>query len=191
MKIFSSNPNVRRIASGLISAVILAGVLSVLQVQADDKRLAPAAESEKEKIRITADTLTTESETKFAEFSGNVKAVQGETVIIADRLRIYYKQGAKNKSTPRAEGASIEKLVATGNVKITFDNKVAVTREAVYLTEKRVLILSGANSKVTNGKDSISGEKITYYRADERIKVESGPKQRVEAVFSSGGVGLK
>jgi LmbE family N-acetylglucosaminyl deacetylase len=91
----------------------------------------------------------------------------------------------------RLTRTAIEKLEASGNVKITFDDKVAVAQKAVYQTEKRVLVLSGPNSKVTSGKDSISGEIITYYRADERIKVESGPNKRVEAVFSSGGAGLK
>jgi len=191
MKIFSFKPSARRVVSVITSAVILSGVLTVLPVQAEEKRPAPGAEDEKNKIRITADTLTTESKAQFAEFSGNVKAVQGATVIIADRLRIFYKQDAQKKSAPRAEGAAIEKLVASGNVKITFDDKVAVAQKAVYHTEKRVLVLSGPNSKVTSGKDSISGEIITYYRADERIKVESGPNKRVEAVFSSGGVGLK
>jgi len=191
MKIFNFKPAAVRIVSVLTLAAVMAGPLTALPLWAEDKRSASKAESEKDKIRITADTLTTDSKTQFAEFSGSVKAVQGATIIIADRLRIYYKQNAKNKSAPRTEGAAIEKLVASGNVKITFDDKVAVAQQAVYMTEKRVLVLSGPNAKVTSGKDSIAGEIITYYRADERIKVEGGPNKRVEAVFSSGGVGLK
>jgi len=191
MKIFRFKAGLNCLVPGLISAFIILGALSAPSAGADKKEPAPVAESGKDKIRITADTLTTESKAQFAEFSGNVKAVQGATVIIADRLRIFYKKDAQNKAAPRAEGTAIEKLEASGNVKITFDDKVAVTQKAVYLTEKRVLILSGPNSTVTSGKDSISGETITYNRADERIKVESGPNKRVEAVFSSGGAGLK
>jgi len=141
---------------------------------------------EKSKIHIVADTLTADSQSNFAEFKGNVRASQEETVIIADSLKIYYKQG--QGSTPGA--SAITKIVAAGNVKITLDEKVAVTQKAVYTAKTRVMVLSGPNSKITSGKDSLSGEKITYYRDDGRVLVESGKNQRVEAVFFSGGKGI-
>jgi hypothetical protein len=40
-------------------------------------------------------------------------------------------------------GQSLEKLVATGNVEIKFDNRLAVARQAVYITAQRMLILTG------------------------------------------------
>ena len=191
MKIFNFNPGTLR--TQIVGAVTVAmiTVLTIFNAAADDKPRTLPNTAEKDKIYITANSLITESESGFAEFSGNVRAVQGKTVIIADRLKIFYRQGPKKKENPTAAGTSIEKIVATGNVKITFDDKVAVTQQAVYLTETRVLILTGPNSKVTSNKDSISGDKITFNRVDGRIKVESGPGQRVKAVFSSGGKGLK
>ena len=45
---------------------------------------------------------------------------------------------------------AIEKIVAKGNVKIRYENKVAVTEEAVYITKTKVLMLSGDNSKFTS-----------------------------------------
>ena len=175
----------------LTVVTMLVTVVMAFHVDAEDKQHTKNSEIEKDKIHITADTLISESETGVAEFIGNVRAIQERTVITSDSLKIYYKQDVKNKKNGPTGEASIEKIVASGNVKITFDNKVAVTQQAVYQTEARILILSGANSKVISGNDSISGEKITYYRNDERIKVESGPEQRVEAVFSSGGKGLQ
>ncbi len=70
-------------------------------------------------------------------------------------------------------------------MKIRFDNRVAVTQQAVYITESRILILTGTGSKVTSGNNSISGSKITLYRVDGRITVESSSEKRVEAVFYS------
>lgn len=191
MKIFNFDSNARRLQSVLTVVVALISALAVFNAAADDKQLSRYSETEKDKIHITANTLISESESRFAEFSGNVRALQGGTVITADRLKIYYRQAEKSSGNPTAAGTAIEKIVATGNVKITFEDKVAVTQQAVYLPETRVLMLSGANSKVTSGKDSVSGEKITFNRTDGRIKVESGPDQRVEAVFHSGGKGLK
>ena len=48
-------------------------------------------------------------------------------------------------------------------------------------------MLSGDNSKVTSGNDSISGARITVYRDSNRIMIESSKAQRVEAVFYPGG----
>ncbi|MBU2521638.1 MAG: hypothetical protein KKD12_04805 [Proteobacteria bacterium] len=138
---------------------------------------------ENKKIYITSDKMIAESEAKWAEFIGNVRAVQEDTVIIADRLKIFYKKVGNNGSISDEE--SIEKIVSSGNVKINFDDKVAVGQHAVYTSATGILVLTGPDSKVTSGTNSISGEKITFYRAEDRMTVESGIEKRVEAVFYS------
>lgn len=153
---------------------------------AEDKR--PPDES---KIHITADSLTADNNARFAEFTGNVHATQGTSVIQADRLKIHYRSANSQNGSGKAGAASIEKIIASGNVVITIDDKVAETRQAVYTLEDRVLVLSGKNSRITSGKDTITGETITFYRADGRIKVEGGGARQVEAVFFSGGKGLQ
>ena len=160
---------------------------------ADEKSQDTAARSlsEDRKIHITADKLISDNDVDYAEFIGNVRATQEDTVITADRLKIFIKKNQDNKGVAGVGTESIDKLIASGNVKINFDNKVAVTQQAVYNTKTEVLILSGDNSKIISGKDSISGEKITFYRTTGRITVESGKKKRVEAVLYSGEKGLK
>ncbi|MGD2149713.1 MAG: LptA/OstA family protein [Desulfobacterales bacterium] len=143
------------------------------------------------KIHITADKLFSDNDADYAEFIGNVRASQEDTVITADRLKIFYKATSGLKGTPAIGEESITKIVADGNVKINFDNRVAVTPKAVYNTQTRILVLSGNNSKIVSGDNSISGEKITIDRATGRINVESGDKKRVEAVLYSGEKGLK
>ena len=147
--------------------------------------------SEDRKIHITADKLISDNEVDYAEFIGNVRVTQEDTVITADRLKIFVKKNSDNKGTPGVGTQSIHKIIASGNVEINFDNKVAVTRQAVYNTETGVLILSGDNSRIISGKDSISGEKITLYRTTGRITVESSKEKRVEAVLYSDEKGLK
>ena len=142
-------------------------------------------------IHITSDKLISESKAGYAEFIGHVKATQGDTVITSDRLKIFFKKNIANKGPLSVSEESIHKIVAKGNVEIKFDNRVATAQEAVYNTETMVLVLSGNNSKVIGENDSISGEKITFYRIDGRIDVESGNNKRVEAVFYSGQKGIK
>lgn len=142
-------------------------------------------------IHITSDSMVSDNKAGYAEFIGNVKATQDDTVITSDRLNIFFKKNIANKGPLSVSEESIHKIVAKGNVEIKFDNRVATAQEAVYNTETMVLVLSGNNSKIISENDSISGDKITFYRIDGRINVESGNKKRVEAVFYSGQKGIK
>jgi len=107
--------------------------------------IAYSENADQERIRVSAETLVVDNEAKYAEFIGNVRATQGNTVITGDSLKIFYKERSGKKSAEAEE--SIEKIVAKGNVKIKFDNRVAETEQAVYTTESRVLVLSGSASK--------------------------------------------
>lgn len=139
--------------------------------------------AESKPIHITSDLLTTDNEAGVVEFSGNVRVTQGTTVILSDRLKVYYKKDADSAQKISGGPGAVEKIVATGNVKIDFDDKKAVSNKAEYVTDTQVLVLSGPDSKVTTEKESVSGAKITLYRSDGRIKVEGGEGKRVEAVF--------
>jgi lipopolysaccharide export system protein LptA len=112
-------------------------------------------------------------------------------VITSDRLKIFYSEKLAKSKNPSAGEGAIDRIVATGNVKISFDNRVATAQEVVYNTESKVVVLSGPHSKITSGTDSITGEKISYNRVDGRITVESGRNSRVEAVFHSSGGGIR
>ena len=147
--------------------------------------------TENKKIYITADSLIADSEARCAEFIGNVRAVQEDTVIIADRLKIFYKKVEDSNKGLTSSEESIEKIVSSGNVKINFDDQVAVAQHAVYTSKTGVIVLTGPNAKITSGTNFVSGEKITLYRSEDRITVESGKKKRVEAVFYSEEKGIE
>ena len=142
-----------------------------------------------EKIKISADNLFVDNEAKFAEFSGNVKAQQGTNNIRSDKLRVYYKGDLGEKKKEASGQDAIEKAVASGNVKITFDDKVVVSDEAVFINEKQMLILSGPNTKFISGNNSIAGEKITIHMESGQVTIEGTQKNRVEAVFYPGDKG--
>ena len=142
------------------------------------------------KIHITADRMIAEGNSNNAEFIGNVRAVQETTVITSAKLKIFYKKDSSGTKDNTKEEESIKEIIATGNVKILFDDKIAETEQAVYTVETRILVLNGPDSKVTSGKNIISGSKITFFRDDGRVKVEGSGNKRVEAFFESGGKGL-
>ncbi len=141
-----------------------------------------------EPIRITSDKLVTDNAKRSARFSGHVKAVQGDTVITADQLTIFFKSGGSTSAT--ISNNNIERLLAEGQVRIEFDNKVAVSNQAVYIIAERKLILSGPGSKVISGQDEISGSKITFFRDDGRVMLEGDGRNRVNAIIHSDHQGL-
>jgi lipopolysaccharide export system protein LptA len=141
------------------------------------------------KIHITADRLISDSAHNNAEFIGNVCARQGDTVITADRLKIFF--AGKSEKGNASPTQSMEKLVATGNVEIKFDNRLAVAQQAVYITAQRVLTLTGPEATVTSGDNTISGESITFYREDGRFTVEGGSNGRVKAIILPEESGLE
>lgn len=150
-----------------------------------------AAETERQRppspIEITADAMVTDSKSHAAIFSGNVTATQGETRLTADKLTIFYKSNGGAGSTAAND---IERLEALGHVRILFDNKLAVSNQAVYIIEERKLVLEGPGSKVVSGQDEITGSKITFYRDDGRMTLESDDRGRVKAVIHSEQRGL-
>jgi lipopolysaccharide export system protein LptA len=151
----------------------------------------PPAAEEPNPIHITADRLITDNQAKWAEFIGNVKATQGDTVILSDRLKIFYKEIAEDQENVIEGEQSIEKIIAYGHVNIHFENKLAVSEQAVYITDKRILILTGPDSKVTSGDNYVVGNKITLYREDGHITVEGESEKRVEAVIIPGENGIE
>lgn len=150
------------------------------------------ASEKKEKIHISSESLVVNDAEKYAEFIGGVRAVQGQTVIVSDRLKIYYEGNPRKPSgagagSAGATGDSIKRIVATGNVKITFEETLAESREAVYTTADRMLVLSGPDAKVTKtNSGTISGSRISINRESGQIKFEG----KVEGLFYPGEKGL-
>jgi len=156
-----------------------------------DQGQTTSATGQRDSIHVVADTLSANSEARLAEFSGNVRATQGDTVITADRLKIFYSESAAPAGNSSATENAVKRIVASGNVRVTFDNRVATAAEAVYNNESKVVVLSGTPAKIVSGTDAIMGEKITYSRSDGRITVESGRNSRVEALIHSPDGGLR
>jgi lipopolysaccharide export system protein LptA len=165
----------------LITSVFL--LLTINSAFGADKQKLKKKDSGEDKIQISADQLMSSGRDNYAEFIGNVEMTQGAFVLKSDRLRIYYKSaGGFSKNATFGE-QSIERLVAYGNVTIRSDDRTAITDQAEYSIPDGVLVLTGENSKVISGKNTITGSKITLYRMEGRVKVESGPGRRVKATF--------
>ncbi len=180
-------------ADPCIPRLLLSGITSILILTSWPVfAQAPSpASGETNKIHINADNLSVDAKTTYLEFTGNVTATQEDTVITADSLKIFYDSAVQKETRITPNENSIKKIIAAGHVKIEFDNRVAVTKRAVYNTENRILVLTGKDSKVMTQGSYISGEKITVNRNNGRITFERGNKEPVTAVIQAGEKGLK
>ena len=135
-----------------------------------------------EQIQIVADKLITNSTEKFAEFVGDVRASQGNLVINSERLRIYYHDDPRNNNQIGGQ-ESIKQIIASGNVKVSFEEYKAETDQVEYDPDTQVLVFTGENSTMTSGKNILTGSKISVDRKNGQIKVEGISHKRVKAVF--------
>ena len=172
-----------------IIAVITSAALMTSAAFAADKPKADKSDTKPENtpIVITAERLVSDNKAKFAEFIGNVKATQADFVITSDKLRIYYKGELLNTEKKESDEDILKKIVATGNVQITTDQYIAITEELEYDRASMEITLTGENSSVKYGKDSITGSKIILYQNDGRVKVLGSEKNRIKAEFFSKG----
>lgn len=153
--------------------------------QTDSKALPSPGADKNLPIEIVGEKTIADLTASTVEWIGNVHARQGNTSIKADRMKIFYRKGIDGQN-PSGEEA-LEKIVASGNVEIKFDNRLAVTQEAVYKVAERLFVMTGPGSKVTSGKNSVVGDKITFDRTNSRVKVEGG----VKALIYPGDKGIE
>ena len=177
-------PNFGRCCRSLSGALVLL-VLLTGSLWAQQGPLSAPINS-KEPIEITADTMEADNRDRTFVFRGNVKVVQGQTIITSERLKVWY-MSEDSASPPAPEGSSrIRDIEAEGNVVILFDGRTAKSDKALYSAEDETLTLLGESATIVDGPNTISGARITLYRAQDRITVESGRQRRVEALFFPG-----
>jgi lipopolysaccharide export system protein LptA len=165
---------------GTIALVAAAALFANTAWTADQPQ---TGQPDNEPIQIVADQLISYNDDKYAEFVGNVKVTQGEFTITSDKLRIYYQGELLEDEKKGSDEEVLKKIIATGNVKISSEQYNAEADKAEYDTAEKTVILSGENSKVISGKNSISGSKITLNQKSGQVKVESSGAKRIKAEF--------
>jgi lipopolysaccharide export system protein LptA len=139
-----------------------------------------------EPIEITSNRMEAFNEKKLIVFSGNAIAKQGNKVLKADQLNLYYKKEPDKKvkvGTTETEGTgNLEKIEAKGNVSLTQGERVATGDEAIYLRDSGKVIMTG-NAVLSEGKNLIKGDRVIVFLNENRGVVESNTKKQVKAII--------
>ena len=143
-------------------------------------------------IHIEADRMESNQKDSAVHFAGNVVAKQGDLLIKADDMQVFYNE----KTGPAAKAVSndtgkmptgaqkIKRLFATGNVEIVNQGSVATGDRMDYFAMQRKVLLSG-NAQVRQKNNMVSGDKIVFYLDEGRSIVEKNGDSggRVKAFF--------
>ena len=142
-----------------------------------DKKQPPAD------LKITSDKMIAGKNQAMVEFMGNVKAVQADSVLSADSLKVFF----HTSKAPKKGQSNVKRILATGNVEYTEGARKAFSDQADYDTAEEILVLTGeqTQARLLTGKSWITGKKITLFKAQDRVVVESTEENRVEAFFDA------
>lgn len=178
MKILNSpNPGICVLTALLLTlAAIFSLPLQAAETQKDTEKEAMASN-----LHVVSDEMIAEQGASMVEFIGNVRATREDSVLLAESVKIYF-----HNSETREDGQNnVKQIVATGNVRYTAGERKAFADKAVYTADNEVLVLTGKSPKLLTGKSWVTGKKITLFRLEERVMVESDGKNRVQAFFDS------
>ena len=142
-------------------------------------------------IEITADQLEVAQKDQIATFTGNVDAVQGELVLSADKLRVFYYDRGQDAPPAAASNGSIRRIEAEGNVFVSSPRETAQGRFGVYDVASNQLTLEGS-VVLTQDANVVRGERLEIDLVSGHSRVLAAvaggaggePPQRVRAIFT-------
>lgn len=137
-------------------------------------------EISKAPLHVVSDKMIAQRELSMVEFIGNVKAVQEDSVVTADSIKVFFVESSEQSDAK----SNVKQIISTGNVEYTAGERKAFADKAVYTAENETLVLTGKSPKLVTGTSFVTGKKITLYRNQDKVLVESDGKKRVEAMFN-------
>ncbi len=143
----------------------------------------PAYSEEDTPIAIEADRMISQEQSNSVVFLGNVDARQGDVVIRAQEMTVYYNK--KQDKQLSDDKDKVKKIVCRKNVEISQGDWLGVGDRMDYLAGERKVVLTG-NAKAWQGRNMVSGKKIIYFLDEKRSVVEQDKNKkggRVKAVI--------
>ncbi|MEM1377943.1 MAG: LptA/OstA family protein [Pseudomonadota bacterium] len=122
-------------------------------------------------VQIDGDRLEVLEDEGRAVFDGNVRIVQGNTVVRAGRLVIEYaKNGGGSTAIPG--GAGIDRLVASGGVNIQRGQQIATGDRGTFDMASEVFTLTGSRVTLSDNGNLATGCKLVVTMKDGRSRLE-------------------
>jgi len=132
-------------------------------------------------VKAKKSTARNTSGGKEVTFDGNVKVTQGDLTLTCDKLIILYNEQHKSSGTEAPAKrlakdlqtiSGVRSVTATGNVKITQDERMAVAGKALFDNAKRTITLT-EGPRLWQGPDMLVAHTIIVYLDENRAELRS------------------
>lgn len=166
------------LAAGLALASAPAGA------QQTTSRMKGMQLSNDQPIQIQSDKLEIQDQQNKAEFTGNVKVVQGTTTLQAGKMVVFYKSGGGSVASGDAD---IEKIDVSGKVYLKSGTQEATADTGTFNLVNETLLLKGDKVVLSEGKNVFVGCQLAVtMRTGEakldacggRVMIQLDPKSR-------------
>lgn len=176
--------------TGAKLASTLAGILLVvaapaLAQQTTTQRLGLKLSGD-QPIQIESDRLDVNEQQAKAVFAGNVSVVQGQTMMKAGKMTVFYVKQSDGKAPTTS--SNIERLEVDGKVYLKSETQVATGDRGTFDMKTEVLTLSGDKVVLSEGENVLTGCKLTVQMKTGEAKFEACGG-RVKTLLQPGSQG--
>lgn len=141
------------------------------------------AAEEQVPTKITSDRMHYSQDGRSVVFEGTVHVDRTDMQIWARKLVVHFAEGqGGGQSGVAGDPGEIERIVATGDVRLERKGKTGTCDTATYKVGPGVLVMEGS-PELQDGDNRIAGRIIRLYLKDNRSEVEGGGGKQVEALF--------
>lgn len=137
-------------------------------------------------IEIAADALEVLQEKNMAIFSGNVEALQGNIILKAQRMEVYYRN--KDNQSAVANLGAVSRIEVKNNVTLATPAESAKAARGVYNVDKQMITLIG-DVMLKRGQNMLRGGQLDYNLKTQKSLLTSGGtvKNSDGTIKKSGG----
>jgi|GEM_PF-6634526 len=154
-----------------------AAVALAAELGAKPRTMARLGDS-KEKIQVLADRLEGSYDKQEIIFIGNVVCKQGESVLVADSLKITY----KDTEPAAVSSRQLDKMEAVGAVRFFYGEKMLTGTSAIFYHDEQKLVVTGEPT-MWDGRNYVLGTNIVFYLESDEGVIEGDAEQRVSAII--------
>lgn len=154
--------------------VLAVGLFIGTVAAAADTGVATNTAAPPEPTIVTAESLQVDYQNNVGTFTGNVLVIDPRITVRADRMIVQFGAAPLDSGT-NALHRTLQKIEAHGGVVITAEDKKAVADHAEYTAADGKVVLTG-NPQVDGPDGVVSGSKITFWRDQKKMDVESATR---------------
>jgi len=161
---------------GLTAALIAVPAASIAQTKAaaPSTTISGLALSNDKPIQIESNNLKINDKENIATFTGDVKVVQGDTVLRSGTMVVHY---ARDGGSVAGGNSQIEKIDVSDKVYLKSGEQEATADQGTYDMAGQILTLSGDQVVLTQGKNVFVGCKLIVHVATSVANLESCGKR--------------